>query len=731
MNDSLMTSSPAAAIEKPDFTTLEPLLRPRSVAVIGASRDPLSVGGALFHNLMVRGFNGPVYPVNPKVRVVQSVAAYPSIEAVPGEVDLAVVVVPAAHVIQVVEACGRKGVRGVVVISAGFKETGEKGSELESRLLETVRRYGMRMVGPNCLGMLNTEPDVCLGATFAPSYPPPGSVAFSSQSGALGVAIIDYAAQLNIGMSHFVSVGNKADVSGNDLIEFWEHDPGTRIILLYLESFGNPRRFSEIARRVGRVKPIVAVKSGRTRAGQRAASSHTGSIAGADAAVDALCRQTGVIRTETMEEMFDVAMALAHQPVPRGNRVGIITNAGGPGIMASDACETNGLEVSALTEETVATLRAMLAPEASPRNPVDMIASATPATFEKAIAAVLADPNIDALLVLYVPPIVTGPGEVAEAIVRGVAEATRRADADGRPHKPVLSCFLGSHGVHEALRTLHEGHIPSYTFPEAAAIALARAVGYGRWLSQAEGRFPDVGVDRARAAAVFAGAGARGGGWLRPEEVEEVLAAYGIPWATSTLARSADEAVAAARAVGYPVVLKLDSETLIHKSEVGGVFLDLRDDDEVREAWNRLGARLEVLGRRAEMRGVVIQPLLKEGVETILGMTRDPGFGPLVMFGLGGIHVELLKDVAFRIAPLTDRDAREMVREVRSFPLLEGLRGAPPTDVAALERALIAVGRLSEDHPTLEEMDLNPVRALPRGRGVMAVDARMRVAPGG
>ena len=728
MTEAVTTSGSSVVHEKPDFRTLEPLLRPRSVAVIGASRDPLSVGGALFHNLMTRGFNGPVYPVNPKAAVVQSVAAYATIDAIPGAVDLAVIVVPSKLVIEAVEACGRKGVRAVVVISAGFKETGEQSRGLESRLLETVRRYGMRMVGPNCLGVLNTESDIRLGATFAPSYPPAGPVAFSSQSGALGLAIIDYAAQLNIGISHFVSVGNKADVSGNDLIEFWEHDPGTRIILLYLESFGNPRRFSTIARRVGRVKPIVAVKSGRTRAGRRAASSHTGSIAGADAAVEALCRQTGVIRTETMEQMFDVAMVLAHQPVPLGHRVGIVTNAGGPGIMASDACETHGLEVTALTDETVSTLRAMLAPEASTRNPVDMIASATPIAFENATAAMLADPNIDALLVLYVPPIVTGPGEVAEAIVRGVAAATRRADAEGRPHKPVLSCFMGSHGVHDALRTLHEGNIPSYTFPEAAAIALARAVGYGRWRAQEEGRFPALSVDRDGAARVIARACGRGGGWLRPEEVGEVLAAYGISWAPSIPAATVEAAVLAARAVGYPVVLKLDSETLIHKSEVGGVFLDLRDDDDVREAWDHLSTALESLGRRSEMRGVVIQPLLRDGVETILGMTRDPGFGPLVMFGLGGIHVELLKDVAFRIAPLTDRDAREMVREVRSFPMLEGLRGAPPTDIPALEHALLAVSQLSVDHPELEEMDLNPVRVLPRGRGVMTVDARLRVA---
>jgi acetyl coenzyme A synthetase (ADP forming)-like protein len=724
------TVEPTAIPTASSIESLEPLIRPRSVAVIGASRDPGTIGGAIFHNLLRQGFTGPVYPVNPRSPVVQSVAAYPTIEEVPGPVDLAVIVVPAPHVPAVIEACGRKGVRAVVVISAGFKETGEAGAALQQRLLETARAHGMRMLGPNCLGILNTESGVRLDATFAPTYPPPGSVAFSSQSGALGLAILEYASALGIGISQFVSVGNKADISGNDLLEFWERDPGTRIILLYLESFGNPRRFTRIARRVARRKPIVAVKSGRTRAGQRAASSHTGSIAGADAAVEALCRQSGVIRTNTMEELFDVAMLLANQPVPAGHRVGIVTNAGGPGIMASDACETHGLEVPLLGDETVATLRSFLPAEASTRNPVDMIASATPESFERGVAATLGDPRVDSLLVLYVPPIVTTPTEIAEAIVRGVAAAGRQADQQGRPQKPVLSCFMGSHGVPEGLRTLHEWNIPSYAFPESAAIALAHAVRYGRWRAADEGKPVEQEADRERAERAIARAVARpGDGWLAPDEVAELLAAYRIPQPAAHLARTAGEAVAAAGSLGYPVVLKLDSATLTHKSDVGGVMLDLRDAEEVEAAWRTLRERLTALGKVGEMRGALIQPLVRAGIETIIGMSRDPTFGPVLMFGLGGIHVELLRDVAFRVAPLTDRDARELVQGVRGYRLLEGYRGGAPADVAALELALLRVAQMAEAHPELEEMDLNPVRVLPPGQGLVALDARIRVHP--
>jgi acetyl coenzyme A synthetase (ADP forming)-like protein len=729
-------SAPAAAADPKaappkGAAGLDAIFRPRSIAVIGASRDRTSIGGAVFHNLVRNEFQGAVYAVNPKAPVVQSQRAYSDVESIPDPVDLAVIVVPAARVNATLEACGRKGIRGAVVISAGFKEIGGEGVVRERELLAIARRYGMRIVGPNCLGVLNTEAGVRLDATFAPTYPPAGGIAFSSQSGALGLAIIEYAQALGVGISHFVSVGNKADVSGNDLLEYWEQDPGTRIVLLYLESFGNPRRFLEVARRVGRTKPIIAVKSGRTRAGIQAASSHTGSLAGADTAVTALCTQAGVIRTDTLEELFDVAMLLANQPVPAGHRVAILTNAGGPAIMASDACETRGLEVAPLTDETRAALHAFLPPEASTRNPVDMIASATPEAFEQAVRILANDPGVDALIVLYVPPIVTNPLEVAQAIVRGNEAAKADLIARAVPPKPVLSCFLGSHGVPEGLRSLQAGHIPSYTFPEAAAIALSLAVRHGRWLKEPDGRVPafaDVDVPAARA--VIEGALARGpesGAWLAPDEVTRLLAAWRIATPAIDFARTADEAAAAAERRGFPVAIKLASDTITHKSDVGGVRLDLRNTGEVREAFAAIVRALEGLGRRGEMLGVTVQPMVREGLETIVGMTRDPSFGPLLAFGLGGVQVELLRDVVFRVHPLTDRDASQMVHGIRGAKLLEGYRGAPPGDVPKLEETLLRISQLVGEFPQIAEMDLNPLKVLPPGRGCVVLDARVLV----
>lgn len=723
---------------------LDAVFRPRAVAVIGASRERGSVGAEIFHNLIVNGFNGPVYPVNPKADAVQSVRAYPRIEDVPGPVDLAVIVVPAAHVLAILEACGHKGVGAVVVISAGFKETGEEGRARELALLECAGRFGIRLVGPNCLGVLNTEGHIRLDATFAPVYPPQGHVAFSSQSGALGLAILGYAAQLNIGISHFISVGNKADVSGNDLVEYWESDPGTHVILLYLESFGNPRRFLEIARRVSRHKPIAVVKSGRTRAGMRAAASHTGSLAGPDAAVDALCRQAGVIRTDTIEQLFDIAMLVANQPIPRGNRVGIVTNAGGPGILASDACESHGLVVPPLDPATVEALRGFLPREASTRNPVDMIASATPESFERAVRLVYEDPNIDSVMAIYVPPIVTAPEEVAQAIVRGAATAAENARAAGTVAKPVLSCFMGAHGIAEGLQSLHSGNIPSYPFPESAAIALVRATRHGAWLSEPEGRavhFNDT--DAVAAAAAITTAAARepdgsedttsGGAaqtWLRPEELRTLLDSYGLNMPPIALAQSAEEAAEQASQLGFPVVLKLASETITHKSDVGGVILDIRTEVEAAEAYRTIHSRISQLGRADEMSGVTLQPMITDGIEVVVGVTRDPAFGPLVMFGLGGVQVELMKDVAFRVHPLTDLDARSMIRSIRGHALLEGWRGAPAGDIAALEELILRVSQMLDEHPEIEEMDLNPIKVMPPGHGCLVVDARVSVRRG-
>jgi acetyl coenzyme A synthetase (ADP forming)-like protein len=711
---------------------LDAILRPRSVAVIGASRRPGSIGAAIFRNLLAHGFDGPVYPVNPTASVVQSVLAWPSVSAIPGDVDLAVIVVPGAQVLAALEECGRKGVKGAVVISAGFKETGPEGAERERALRECARRHGMRMVGPNCLGVLNTDAGICLDATFAPAWPPSGPVAFSSQSGALGLAILETAGALGLGISQFVSVGNKADVSGNDLLEYWEKDPATRVILLYLESFGNPRRFTQIARRVGRTKPIAAVKSGRTRSGARAASSHTGSLAGADNAVDALCHQSGVIRTDTIEELFDVAMLLANQPLPRGARVGIVTNAGGPGIMATDACESQGLELPALAETTVAALRSYLAPEASTRNPVDMIASAAAESFERTVRLVLEDANIDAVLAIYVPPIVTTPLEVAQAIVRGARAAAESLQARGEPPKPVLSCFMGAHGVPEGLRSLHEGNIPSYPFPESAVRALSRVLGYARWRTTPEGQvvhFDDIDLVAVRAAVASGLARAKNGSteWLNAEETRALLAATGIPVAPVVLARTAGQAGVAAAQVGFPVAVKLASATLTHKSDVGGVVLGLENEEQVRRAYADIGRRLDERGLRSQMDGVTVQPMITDGVEAIVGMTQDPSFGPVLMFGLGGVYVELLRDVTFNVAPVSDKDVREMLSSVRGAKLLEGWRGAPPADRAALEQAILRLSQLVGEVPELAELDLNPLKVLPEGRGCTVVDARIAV----
>lgn len=696
--------------------SLDSIFRPRSIAVVGASRSEGSIGGAVFWNLLKNRFQGPVYPVHPSADSVHSVRAWPSIEAVPGGVDLAVIVVPAAKVESVIDDCIAKPVRGVVILSAGFAETGPEGLERQRAIVEKLRSAGIRLVGPNCLGVLNTAADVAMDATFAPTWPPVGNVAFSSQSGALGLAILDYAFELGIGISNFISVGNKADVSGNDLIEYWEKDPATDVILLYLESFGNPRHFLEIARRVSRSKPIAVVKSGRTSSGARAASSHTGALASQEIAVKALLHQTGVIRTDTIEQLFDMAMLLANQPIPRGRRVGILTNAGGPGIMASDACESHGLEVAELSADTVRALREILPAEAAVRNPVDMIASATAESFEAALRLILADDEIDSTIVLFVPPVVTEASHVADAIRRGAAGSD----------KPVLTCFMGTHGVPPALSSLHEGKIPSYAFPEAAAIALARAARHGEWLERDPGvtpSFDQIEITRGRDILRDAAPG-----WLGSAQIESFFATWGLPVLETKFAASPDEARMRADELGGPVALKIASDTITHKSDVGGVLLDLATPEQASEGFVQIRKNLEAaVGSSAEMKGVIVQPMAPEGVELFAGITRDPAFGPIIAFGIGGTFVELWKDIAFRIAPLTDVDAKEMLDSIHGKALLDGFRGSPAADRAAVEDVLLRLSAIAVEHPEIAELDINPLVALPPGRGARIVDARVRI----
>jgi acetyl coenzyme A synthetase (ADP forming)-like protein len=691
-------------------------LSPRSVAVVGASRDRSSLGGQLFHNLLTEEFHGPVYPVNPRAEVVHGVPAYPSIEKVPGPVDVAFIVVPAVFVLQVARECGEKGVRGLVVISSGFAEIGGDGPARQRELVEVCRAYGMRIVGPNCMGIVNTDPNVRLNGTFASIFPPPGRVGFLSQSGALGLAVMQHAAELGLGLSSFVSVGNKADISGNDLVAFWGEDERTEVVLLYLESFGNPRRFARLAREVGRRKPIVAVKSGRSAAGARAAASHTGALlAASDVTVDALFRQAGVIRTDTLEQMFDVAELLANQPVPGGDRVAIITNAGGLGILCADTCEANGLMVAPLSETTKAQLREFLPSEASVDNPVDMIASASDADYEGAIRTVAGDPDVDAVIVIYIPPQV----EKAAAIVRAIARALR--DVEGSI--PVATTLMGGSAVESELR-VDGTKIPSFSFPEQAAIAVARAAAHGRWRTRPEGtapRFDDVRRDEAYA--VIAGALGRGGGWLTAEELEELLGCWELRVARSAQAVTPEEAAAVASSLGGPVALKALGRDIVHKTDVGAVRLGLAGPDEVISAAKEMARSIDQAGLTLE--GFLVQEMVTGGVEMLVGVAQDPLFGPVVACGAGGTAAELLRDISVSITPITDLDASEMVRSLKTFPLLDGYRGAPKADVAALEEVILRVSTMVDAHPSIAEMDCNPVMVLPHG--AVIVDARVRV----
>jgi acetyl coenzyme A synthetase (ADP forming)-like protein len=706
--------------------SLRPFFEPCSVAIVGVSHDPGGIGFRLLDAVLRNGFQGPVYPINPKFTEIAGLRTFPSVRDVPGPVGLAIIAVPRQAVLQVVEDCAARGIRNLLVISAGFAEVGPVGVELQGRLVETVRRYGMRMIGPNCLGLLSTDPGVRLNATFVPVFPPRGRVAVSSDSGAIGLALLVAAARLGLGISSCVSVGNRADVSSNDLLEYWEHDDATAVILLYLESFGNPRRFARIARRVGRLKPIVAMKAGRTPAGRRAAGSHTAALAASDVAVEALFRQTGVIRVETLEEMFDLAAALESQPLLLGRRIAILTNAGGPATLCADMCEAGGLIVPEFSETMRRQLTAFLPAAASVANPVDMIASATPDQFHQAILTILGSPEVEGLIVIYVSPSVAGDEGFIRAIGKGVAEVRSPA----LPGKPVLACTMTEANI-RTVAVSEKEKIPCYAFPEEAARAFSKVANYTEWRSRPDGKVPDFGDLDPSAARVLCAKvlQERGPGWLSAGETHQVLHSFHFPLAPAGLAGTAEEAVVVARTLGFPVAVKLASRHLVHKTEVGGVRLGIQDEASVRQAFDDIRARWEKEGRLDVMEGVLVQPMIEAGVEVMVGMTEDPLFGAILAFGLGGIHIEILGDVCFRVAPLTDLDAAEMVRSIRGHRLLMGYRGHPPADVAALEAALLRVSRLVEEVPDIRELDLNPIFALPPGQGCRIADARIWVGP--
>jgi acetyl coenzyme A synthetase (ADP forming)-like protein len=706
--------------------SLDPLFAPRAVALIGASRDPRSIGGRIMTALTTAGFTGAIYPVNLDGIPVKNRPSYRSARDLPPGVDLAIVAVPVRAVSGVVDDCAAAGVRALIVVTAGFAEVGGEGRALQQQLVDKVRGCGMRMVGPNCMGLLNTDPGVLLNASFSPLFPPAGHIALSSQSGALGLAILGLAAARGAGLSQFVSVGNKADVSGNDLLEYWESDSRTRVVLLYLESFGNPRRFARLARRITRSKPIVVVKAGRTHAGSRAAGSHTAALAANDTAVDALFHQSGVIRAGTIDEMFDIAMCLDTQPLPHGARVAIVTNAGGPGILAADACVAAGLTVAEFSPATCASLSAFLPSTASVANPVDMVASAGPDEYRQAIEVAATAEDADALIVIFTPVDADRSEEILAAIRHGI-QAARGHDTDA---KPILACVMTDGRPPTPLQAGQE-IVPTYAFPENAARALAKIVAYAKWRAQPPGlswAFDDV--DAAEARSICRRALARhGDGWLTTEDTYAVLRAFGLPMAAGVVARTADEAAEQAARLGFPVAAKLASRRTLHKSDIGAVRLNLQTADDVRAAFQAIQAcaAVPVVGGD-DGDGVLIQPMVTDAVETIVGVANDPLFGPLVGFGPGGTQVELLADMRFRIAPLTDKDADELVHEGRVARALRGYRGHSPGDIEAVKDVVLRASRLAETLPEIVELDLNPVMARAPGRGCCIVDARIRVA---
>ncbi len=698
---------------------LKSIFAPRSVAVIGASAKPQSLGRAVFSNLLFAGYDGCVYPVNTKAKNVLGVRAYPTVMDVPDEVDLAVVLVPAGYVPQVLKDAGRKGCKGAIVISAGFKEIGGSGIELERQLQSVAREYGMAVVGPNCFGVINTDPAVSLNATFSRSFPLGGNIAFISQSGAVGVAALEYAAGEKIGFSKFISVGNKADIYENDVLEALADDPMTDVILLYIEALENPKEFVNLARRISEKKPILGVKSGRTREGAKAAASHTGALSGSDEVYDSLFAQCGVLRVDTLEDLFRFGMAFAHQPLPRGRRVAIVTNAGGPGIMATDNCIRHGLELAGLSDKTKSILAADLPPSVSLNNPIDLVGDADESRYQLAMQAVLADDNVDGVIVICVPQMLTNLEATSKVIV-GQARFS---------NKPVFCVYMATGDIEDSLRILEDAKIPHYRFPEDAARALSAMAHYVQWRTRPRTEimhFDDVRPDKVRE--ILVKAKSEGRRFLPEPEAHAVLQAYGLPMLRSKLVRNEEEVVAAAREIGFPVVLKIVSPDIVHKVDVGGVKLDLKSESDVKDAYTELLQQVKTSKHDVEIWGVLVQEMVRGGKETILGMKRDHQFGPLLMFGLGGIYVEVLRDVTFRIAPIRELGARHMIENIKGIKLLMGYRGEPPSDIDAIAQCLLRLSQLVTEFPEIEEMDINPLIVLSAGSGARVVDARILIA---
>lgn len=692
---------------------LDAFFCPDSVAVIGASRDPEKLGHGILSNILASGYEGDVYPVNPKAGEILGLPAYASVKDIPGRLDLAIIVIPERFVLDVMRECGEKGVQAVIVITAGFRETGLEGVRREQELAEIAREYGMRVIGPNCLGVIDT---ICpINASFAASMPDSGRMAFTSQSGALCTAVLDLAVAEGIGFSRFVSLGNKADVDEAALLRKWEHDQHTDVVLAYVEGLPDGREFIEVARRVSDKKPVVALKSGTTEAGSKAVSSHTGSLAGSERAYEAAFQKAGVLRAESLEDLFDWGLALAYQPLLEGPNIAVVTNAGGPGILATDELERAGLRLAQLNPDTVATLRGSLPGAANVHNPIDVLGDADIDRYALALQAVLEDPNVHGVIAMLAPQVMTEVSETAEVV----------AELAGRDHKPVIGCFMGEAKMHAGAEILNRNRVPNYRFPDRAVSALRAMWRYRQHLEQPETQPEAFDVDREQVRRVLDEARAEGRVALGEAEARGVIAAYGIPIPRSRLARTSEEAIEIAEDIGFPVALKVASPDILHKSDVGGIRLDLRNAEAVRDAFDLIMYRAGQHMPDAGIWGVLVQEMVTPGKEVIVGMSHDPQFGPLILFGLGGIYVEVLKDVTFRLAPVTQREARSMVNEIRSAPLLRGVRGEKPSDLAAIAETIQRVSQLVMDFPEIVELDINPL--VVHHQGAIALDARLSI----
>ena len=698
-------------------SNLDKIMKPKSIAVIGASTKEHTIGSDIMKRLQEYKFNGNIYPVNPKGGIIEGLQAYTSILEVPGEVDLAIIVVNAKFVLDTIDQCHQKGIKGLCIITAGFKETGKEGAEAEKQLLAKVQEYGMRCVGPNCLGVVNTHPDIRLDGCFAESLPERGNIGFVSQSGALGGGILNILKDLNLGFAQFISIGNQADVNAETALEYWENEEDVEQILLYMESIQNPANFRKLASRISKKKPVLALKAGRSAAGASAASSHTGSLAGADKAANALLNQSGVIREYSLKDLFATAKVFANCPIPKGDRVAIITNSGGPGIMATDAICEHGMQIAKISEETKEKLRSFLPSAASVKNPIDMIASAPIEHYKQTLETVIADENVDMIITIYLPFLGLKDIDVAKALMEIKA---------AHPEKPVIGVFMTKSEFFAKLSEM-DVNMPFFMYAEEAADGLNRLNQQRKWMERPEGKIPTFNVDYKKAQEIIAKSVNEGRDQLTTRESIDVLDAYGIRVCKSGFATTEDEAVAIANSIDYPVVMKMTSKTTSHKTDVGGVRVNIQSEAQLRAEYKDLIAKLEERGLLDGLEGVIIQEMVKGNREMVCGIATDPQYGPMMMFGLGGVFIEVMKDVTFRIAPLTDIDAKEMIKSVKAYKLLEGARGTKPAQMEQIEETLLRLSQLVNDFKFIDELDINPLLISEKTGEGIAVDGRIKV----